>query len=656
MTLGPDGAVFVPGHRSRSAVAGIEEPPQLVHRVALEAVEELLRDLLIRPLAAREAGRVPAPAAGAPVLQRDVEAGADLSTEASFAKDGCLIKHLDDSVRIFSISCPESMLHRIPRLDDVPDSMSVDEFWQLFGQMEHEGLDFKQSPNHLTEPIAAMSMTEGGVLAIGVTDRRELKGATLDQKAFDRISRAASACNVQVASVAVRVDGTPLILVGVPDVRGRVVTTPDGRLLRRIGSDNQPLIGDALGRFVRQREERAAEDEPLFGYPLEDVNLDLVNAALKGDGRPQAARRTVIRALIDLGVARVGDPPLGDHVLRAAVLLFGRRPDEVIPGATVQVVRRVGVGPGPGAVSSRREVSAPLPRVVEDVLAEIEGHTSRYEAVVGAHRESFPEYPTTVLREAVLNAVAHRDYGLEGATVDVTIWDDRIEVQSPGPLPGHITVDNMREEHYSRNRRLMRVLKLLDLVEEYGEGVDRMYSEMESRLMDPPTFAATSASVTVVLYNRSSLSVDDQAWLALLGHMPLSPAERRLIVLARHEGQVTPRRLRAAFGEDVDVDALIATAVAKGLVIREGRGGGAHYVLSDEIIMRAGGGGLEARSRKRQMLLDELRRRGSLSTAEAAVWLRDEDRTLVKQMLDDLVRAGAVHAEGRTRARRYFAL
>ena len=133
------------------------------------------------------------------------------------------------------------------------------------------------------------------------------------------------------------------------------------------------------------------------------------------------------------------------------------------------------------------------------------------------------QYPPAVLREAVLNALAHRDYGLAGATVDVTIWDDRIEVQSPGSLPGHITTDNMRREHFSRNRRVMRVLKILNLVEEYGEGVDRMFNEMEARLMEPPHFSATASSVTVTLYNRSVLSIEDQAWLALLGHIDHRP-------------------------------------------------------------------------------------------------------------------------------------
>ncbi|MCE2530377.1 MAG: hypothetical protein J4G11_11015 [Acidimicrobiia bacterium] len=76
------------------------------------------------------------------------------------------------------------------------------------------------------------------------------------------------------------------------------------------------------------------------------------------------------------------------------------------------------------------------------------------------------------MREAVANALAHRDYGLVGATVDVTVWDDRVEVTSPGPLPGHITSQNMRTEHYSRNRRIMGVLKTIGRGVRRGRGSD----------------------------------------------------------------------------------------------------------------------------------------------------------------------------------------
>lgn len=549
-------------------------------------------------------------------------------------------------------------IKRLPRLSELPSSISEDELWALFGDMEYERLDFKESASYLKEIIPAMAMTLGGMVICGVNDTRQIVGCPLGQKTLDKIARAGHETGVDVQVQALEVDGHELTIVAIPEVRDRIVTTTDGRLLRRVGSDNQPLRGDALGRFVRAREERSGEDEPVARLDYMDLDLELINRALVSDERPPIRRRavgTLSRALVDLGVAEVADASLDPQVLRAAVLLFSRQPTRYVKAAAVQVVRRVGVGPGPGPVSAREDIDGPIPTLLERTLAFIDKHTSHHEAVVGTHRETFAEYPPAVLREAILNALAHRDYGLVGATVDVTLWDDRIEIHSPGPLPGHITTENMRNEHYSRNRRIMRVLKTLNLVEEYGEGVDRMFHEMEARLMEPPHFAATPSSVTVALYNRSILSIEDQAWLALLGHLEdLTVQERRTLVVARHEEGVTPRRLRSIFGDAFDVDALIASTVAKGLLVRVGRGGGARYVLSDEVVMRAGGAGVEARSRKRQMLLDEINRRGHLSTAEATDFLGETDRTLVRQMLDDLVRSRQAYAEGRTRARRYY--
>lgn len=529
------------------------------------------------------------------------------------------------------------------------------ELWAFFGRLEHEVLEFKERANHLTATVAAMAMTDGGLIVLGISDARSIVGCPQDQRTLDRLARAAHGCGVEIQHKEITVDEIPLTVVAVPEIRGRIVTTPDGRLLRRTGSDNQPLIGDAMARFVRAREERSAEDDPTPTLQLESVNLDSVNRALAGEGRPRVTRGGLMRALIDLGVADIAEPPLDPQPLRAAAILFADDPTVYVSGAAIQVVRRAGVGPGPSPVSAREEIKGPIDDALVRALAFVDAHTGRHEAVVGTHREVIAEYPPSVLREALLNALAHRDYGLAGTTVDLTVWDDRIEIQSPGPLPGHITVGNMRQEHYSRNRRIMRVLKLLNLVEEYGEGVDRMFNEMEARLMEPPHFDATSSSVTVTLYNRSMLSIEDQAWLSLLGHIELSPAERRALVLARHETAITPRRLRAALGSQFDVESLLAGAVAKGLLVREGRRGGARYVLSDEVVMRAGVSGVEARSRKRQMLLDEIRRRGSLSTAEAADFLGEDDRNLVRQMLNDLVRGLDVAAEGRTRARRYYA-
>ena len=446
--------------------------------------------------------------------------------------------------------------------------------------------------------------------------------------------------------------GTAITAVAVPEVRGRIVTTPDGRLLRRVGSDCVPLVGDALGRFVREREDRAAEDELLPLFAADDFDVDLVNQALAQDSRPPVTTAMLIRALIDLNVATPQAPPADAVVTVAAALLFGKRPERFVPGATVQAIRRVGAGPGPGATEAREEFSGPLTSILYEVLAFILNHTKRWQLVSGSRRVVMPEYPEEVLREALLNALGHRDYGHVGGTIDVTIWDDRIEVRSPGSLPGPITLANMRDEHYSRNRRVMRVLKLLGVVEEYGEGVDRMIREMEARLMEPPLFAAPPTSVTVTLRNRFLVTVEDQAWLSLLGHLDLAASERRALVIARRENGVTPRRLRTLL-PGTNADAVLQAAVAKGLLVRTGQAGGARYQLSDELVMRAGSSGLEAQTRKRQMLLDEIQRRGSLSTGEGADVLKEET-ALVRHLLNDLVSAGLAKAEGRTRARRYY--
>ena len=315
----------------------------------------------------------------------------------------------------------------------------------------------------------------------------------------------------------------------------------------------------------------------------------------------------------------------------------------------MQLVRRVGVGPQPGSAKAREECSAPLVATVDCCLKFIADHTRGVEAVMGSRREVLPEYPQAVLREAIVNALAHRDYGLEGSTVDISVWDDRVEVHSPGPLPGHITLENMRTEHYSRNPRIMQVLKTVGLVEEYGEGIERMYREMESRLLEPPVFSANDSSVTVTLYNRSVIDVEEQLWLLALEGVHLTADERRLLVEVRRAGgSIAPRQVREAM-PGTDTRELLARTQAKGLLARIGKRGGSRYALANFIVPLAGG----SVTTHAQMLLDEIRRRGSLSTPEG-VKLIGIAPGAVRAVLNKLKQAGLIRAEGKTRGRRYY--
>jgi ATP-dependent DNA helicase RecG len=525
------------------------------------------------------------------------------------------------------------------------------EFWDAVGKVEHERLDFKSRvPKGLSDTFAAMAMTTGGLVVIGIDDARSVSGAQLEQAVYDGVMTAGHDVEVTLRTHELRVGGVPVVLVEVPAVTGRLVTTPNGRVLRRIGSSNQPLRGDALARFVRAVTLHPHEDDPVPSAAAADVDLDVLNQLLAAQKRPRATRRTALKSMAELGLAVERAGALIPTV--AGVVLVDTGPDAHIKGARVQFVDRRGAASRTGASRSRHTLSAPLSRLVEDLVVLIENSGERHEAVVGLRREVIPVFPREVLREALLNALAHRDYQLSGATVDVTLFADRLEVRSPGGLAGHVTLENLRDEHFSRNARLMGALKSLELVDEFGEGVDRMYEGMAGRLLPEPTWSATDASVTVVLRSGSPVSLDDQIWLSMLSATQMTSDERRVLVQARHEGRVTRRSVRALLGPDVDVPALLRRMFFKSLLVQVGERGGTYYELSREIVARVGSYGIAAQARRREQLIELVQTRGRLSVADAAAAL-DVPREIVKGLLVDLTSEGLVRAVGKTRARVY---
>lgn len=145
------------------------------------------------------------------------------------------------------------------RLSDWPDEFPDEAaFWKLLGRLEDEQTELKSSASHVGNAIPAMAMTDGGFIVLGIDDKRRLAGCQMTQKVLDTVKRAAANCEVDVQLKATKVGSIHLTVVAVPEIRERIVTTTDGRLLRRVGSDCQPLRGDAMARFVRERENRPA--------------------------------------------------------------------------------------------------------------------------------------------------------------------------------------------------------------------------------------------------------------------------------------------------------------------------------------------------------------------------------------------------------------
>jgi ATP-dependent DNA helicase RecG len=145
----------------------------------------------------------------------------------------------------------------LPRSRPAPVRLTRRAFWRRFGRLEHQRLEFKRSAHHVLESVVGMAMADGGSILVGVTDDRRIVGCAPVQSALDRLTLVAFETEVELSLRLLRVGGEPVVLAEVPAIRDRVVTTPDGRVLRRVGSANQPVRGDAVARFVRARDAAA---------------------------------------------------------------------------------------------------------------------------------------------------------------------------------------------------------------------------------------------------------------------------------------------------------------------------------------------------------------------------------------------------------------
>ena len=199
---------------------------------------------------------------------------------------------------------------------------------------------------------------------------------------------------------------------------------------------------------------------------------------------------------------------------KAAELLFARLgPDH--PNAGVRLFRVIGTERRTGPkhnVEERPRMEGNLPAVIEEASGVINSLLRRPSRLVGNQFREMSEYPDFAWREALLNAIAHRDYGIEGAGTEVWLFEDRMEVVSPGALAGNLTTDELltlRRVHRSRNPRIVRVLVDLGSARDQGEGIPRMFTEMKDAFLPQPSIEATNRSVTVALHNTLILNTGE---------------------------------------------------------------------------------------------------------------------------------------------------
>lgn len=429
----------------------------------------------------------------------------------------------------------------------------------------------------LAELLVSFANSDGGTVLFGVYPNGDVDPALMFEDIEDSLRLALSQCRPGVRTEWQRseVKGGEVVAVRVPR-SSELHSLEDGRVLVRSGTESRPLAGDEIRHLAATKSSGDYEVELVVGANYDDLDPEVI--AEYRAKRAERQRRPITvddkSMLVRAGaITEEGTPTV------CGLLLFGFEPQSFLPQTGLIVVRFAGTevrGPGglPG-YSRREEMTGPLAKLVESAWQVVWEEMRVAAVVTGLKREEKGEYPSFAVREALVNAVCHRDYRLTGRRIEIRMFDDRMEVISPGGLPGYITVDNIVEEHFSRNPRIVNGLFQWGFIEELGLGVDRMIEDMVNAGHPAPEFRDTSYSFTVTLRN-TRVRRAAPAWQSNMNERQL-----RAIAYLQENDRITNREYRSIC-PDVSAETLrldLVDLVERGILLKIGAKRGTYYIL-----------------------------------------------------------------------------
>ena len=435
-------------------------------------------------------------------------------------------------------------------------------------------------PHQIAEALVAFANSDGGTVVVGVELNGTIKGQDYGEGVENALKEAEEHCNPPVVVGTweqVEVEDKNIVTIRVPRSI-ELHALSDGRVLVRSGADNRPLGGHEIRRLASDKSTGDFEIETVPGASLDDFDPDVVEEFIQK--RNERTRKSWAGSseelLVEVGACNDKREPTV-----AGVLLFAKYPQQWLPQSGVVFVKFVGTEPrgedGLAGYARREELTGPLARVVENMWNLTWGEMAVSAVVKGLERMETYEYPQFAVREALVNAVAHRDYRLKGRRIEVRMFSDRLEVNSPGGLPGFITVDNIVTEHFSRNPRIVSGLFQWGYIEELGLGIDKMIEAMTTAGHSEPIFDAKPYSFTVTLNNARTKESPVAGEIT----RNVNGRQARALAYVRERGSITNREYRQLCS-DVSPETLrldLVDLVEKGMLLKIGSKKGTYYII-----------------------------------------------------------------------------
>ncbi len=379
-------------------------------------------------------------------------------------------------------------------------------------QGESKTLELKESlpkNDHIAKTVIAFSNTSGGKLIIGVNDNREIIGID-DTMVFDMQDKIASIiadnCSPGIMPEIYSVNmGGKLVLV-IEVVRGNMKPyflksqgKTDGTYIR-IGATNRTADLDTIAELERQKRHISFDEEICYDITFEQLDISPLTQRFENIGKPLNHDKLVNLKLIKSENGQT-------YPTNALMILLGK-----FPHCTVKCARFKGTTMS--VFTDKKEYGGDIFSILENTQSFVLNHINLKGEIKGLYRTDTYEIPVPALREALINAMVHRDYVNQGRDIKVGIYDDIVNIVSPGGLPHSITMEdvfNGRSE--ARNRVVAHIFKELGLIEQWGSGINRIITACVEQGLQTPKIAEQNDFFDVEII-RPRLITDDYGQFA----------------------------------------------------------------------------------------------------------------------------------------------
>ncbi len=385
---------------------------------------------------------------------------------------------------------------------------------QILAMDEKQIFDRKSiqiKPSDLSATICAFANADGGTIAIGISDKhKRIEGIDYHTEQLNEILR--TPIDFCVPSVPVSVEFVECInsdgkkdhvLLMHIEASPLFHANQADEAYIRVGDKSKKLDFNDRLMLMYAKGVRYYEDEPVADASIADLDMDFIGQYCTKIGYGKTPEQYV-RENKKFVTIKNGK----EQVSVAAVLLFGKKPQLFFPRAFIRFIRYDGIEPLVGKdmnvvkdVIFEGRILEQVEKAVAFIQNQMKERTYLGNNGVFITEE---EYSKFVRTELVVNAVAHRDYGIKGTDIQIKMFDNRLEVDSPGVFPGMVKKENIRYTHFSRNPKIASFLKDYAYVKEYGEGVDRMCNELEAIGLPCPAYDNSSFILKTTVMSASA--------------------------------------------------------------------------------------------------------------------------------------------------------